>query len=508
MRSTLLTAAALVTLSACSGSETSPPAGDLPLPPAFMPLQPELFSAPGAQPNAWADYDLDGDLDLFVGFRGGANRLYRNDAGTFKDVADSVGLADAGETRAAAWGDYDGDGDLDLYVGFADSVPKPNRLYRNDDRGRRFTDVAADVGVQESGNTRQPVFVDYDGDGDLDLFVAFRDKPNRLYRNEGGTFTDVAEAAGVADARRTVGAVWFDMDGDSDLDLFVANQNGDEDGVYRNQGDGTFKDVASELGMNAPGRPEDQGSVGVAVADYDNDGDLDLFVASYGPDVLWQNQGDGTFKNVAAGTPLAADAHSVAAAWGDYDNDGWLDLFVGRYLSGEAQVPDALFRNTGSGFEDVTPPIVLEKGASHGVVWADYDQDGDVDLALANNDLAGTHPLYVNGLPVVRGARSLEVLILNGKNGWTRAGTKVTATAEDVDPAHPEGWRSARLMDAGGGYCSQGAQPIHFGFPGWVTRVSVHVEWFEKGQPRTATVTGVELAKFQHQWLVLRLGVQ
>ncbi len=496
-------------LAVCGGAEPAPPSAELPLAPSFLPLQPEIFSAPGAQPNAWADYDVDGDLDLFVGFRGRANRLYRNDAGAFTDVAAELGLADEEETRAAAWGDYDGDGDLDLYVGFADSMPKPNRLYRSDDKGQRFTDVAAEVGVQETGNTRQPVFVDYDGDGDVDLFVAFRDKPNRLYRNDGGTFTDVTSASGAGDPRRTVGAVWFDMDGDGDLDLFTANQNGDEDGVFRNQGDGTFRDVAAELGMNQPGRTEAQGSVGVAVADYDNDGDLDLFVPSYGPDVLWQNQGDGTFRNVAAGTPLAAEAHSVAAAWGDYDNDGWVDLFVGRYLADQAQVPDALFRNTGSGFEDVTPPIVLEKGASHGVSWADYDLDGDVDLALANNaDPDGTHPLYVNGLPAAQGARSLQVLVLNGQGRLTRAGTKVTATAEDIVPEHPEGFRTARLLDAGGGYSSQGGTPAHFGFPAWVTRATVHVEWFEKGQARTATVSGVELAAFQHKWLVLSLGVQ
>ncbi len=508
MRFRIVLAAAAALLAACSGADEASVPGDVPLPPSFLPLQPDVFGAPGAQPIAWADYDLDGDLDLFVGFRGGANRLYRNDTGAFTDVAAQVGLADQEETRAAAWGDYDGDGDLDLYVGFADSMPKANRLYRNEERGLRFTDVAAEAGVQESGNTRQPAFVDYDGDGDLDLFVAFREKPNRLYRNDGGVFTDVAASAGVADPRRTVGAVWFDMDGDGDLDLFVANQNGDEDGFYRNQGDGTFVDAAAELGMNAAGRPAEFGSVGVAVADYDNDGDLDLYVASYGPDVLWQNQGDGTFRNVAAGTLLAADAHSVAAAWGDYDNDGSADLYVGRYLSGQAQVPDALFRNAGGVFEDVTPPGLLEQGASHGVAWADYDGDGDLDLALANNDPAGTHALWVNGLPAERGARSLQVVVLDGRSSWTRAGAMVVATAEDVVPEHPEGFRTARLVDSGGGYCSQGAQPVHFGFPGWVTRVSVHVAWFEKGQRRTATVSGVELARFRHQWLVLRLGVQ
>lgn len=185
-----------------------------------------------------------------------------------------------------------------------------------------------------------------------------------------------------------------------------------------------------------------------------------------------------------------------------------MDLFVGRYLSGEAQVSDALFRNIGGGFADVTPTILLVEGASHGVSWADFDLDGDVDLALANNDSAGTHPLYVNGLSAARGARSLQVLVLDGQGRWNRAGMKLTATAEDIVPAHPEGYRTGRILDAGGGYASQSAQPVHFGFPSWVTRVSVRVEWFEEGQPRTATVSGVELARFQHQWLVMRLGVE
>lgn len=493
-------------LGGCAGDDAAPAAGDLVVPPTFMAAQPDLFGAAGAQPIAWADYDLDGDLDVFVGFRGGANRLYRNDAGTFVDVAAEVGLDDAEETRAAAWGDYDGDGDLDLYVGFAAETGKVNRLYRND-RGT-FTDVAAEAGVAETGTTRQPVWVDYDGDADMDLFVAFRDKPNRLYRNDGGSFTDVGADVGVADPRRTVGAVWFDMDGDSDLDLFVANQNGDEDGVFLNQGDGTFRDAAAEMGMNQPRRGEDLGSVGVAVADYDNDGDLDLFVASYGPDVLWQNQGDGTYRNVAGGTPLADDHHSVAAAWGDYDNDGAVDLYVGRFLAAVAEEPDALFRNTGGGFEDVTPSALLERGASHGVVWADVDLDGDLDLALANNHAAGAHPLYVNGLPAARTGQSLHVAVVDGTNRWLRAGTKVTATAEDTHPDHPEGFRTARLVDAGGGYSSQSAQPVHFGFPSWVTRVSVHVEWFEKGEARTATVSGVGLAAFRYQWLVIRLAVE
>lgn len=472
--------------------------------PTFTSLQPELFSEFGAQANAWADFDGDGDLDLFVGFRGHPNRLYRNDSGTFVDVAGDVGLADAEETRAAAWGDYDADGDLDLYVGFAggDAGSGRNRLYRND-RADGFVDVASEVGVGQGGVTRQPTFVDYDGDGDVDLFVAFRDRANTLFRNDGATFSNVTDAAGIGDPRRTVGVSWFDMDGDADLDVFVANQNGDEDGFFRNLGDGTFQDVAPELGMHQPGRAADLGSVGVAVSDYDNDGDLDLFVASYGPDVLWQNQGDGTFTNVATGTPLAGDHHSVSAAWGDYDNDGWLDLYVNTFLSGEAEARDFLFRGEQGGFRDVTPQGLIEKGSSHGVAWADYDIDGDLDLALANNhDPLGTHPLYANDLGPVQGAQSLQVAIVDTEGRWVRPGAQVTVRRES------DGHVSSRLMDTGGGYSSQGATPVHFGLPAGAGPVTISVSWFEAGERRTSMVSGVEPARFRGQWIVLQLGVQ
>src|SRR5437870_3972825 len=113
--------------------------------PHFELVQPDLFSANGAQAIAWADFDNDGDLDQFVGFRGRPNRLYRQDHGRFEDVAAAVGLADTVETRAVAWGDFDGDGQIDLYVGFAGGVP--NKVYRNDGDGRHITDVAPAVGL-------------------------------------------------------------------------------------------------------------------------------------------------------------------------------------------------------------------------------------------------------------------------------------------------------------------------------------------------------------------------
>lgn len=489
--------AVVLVLGACAGADDGGvPEG--PLPPSFVALQPDLFSASGAQTNAWADYDGDGDLDVFVGFRGRPDRLYRNDRGTFVDVAAEVGVDATEETRAAAWGDYDLDGDPDLYVGFA-SADVPNRLYRNDG-AERFVDVAARVGVDRGGVTRQPSFVDVDGDGRLDLFVAFRDGPNALFRNEGDSFTDVTAEAGMGDRRRTVGAVWLDVDGDADLDLLVANQEGDEDGLYRNLGDGTFLDIAAEAGVSRPGRTEEEGSVGVAVSDYDNDGDLDIFVASYGPDVLWQNQGDGTFVDVAAGTPLAEDRHSVAAAWGDFDNDGRVDLYVNSFVAGEPEARDHLFRNTEEGFEDVTPPVMIEHGSSHGVAWADYDNDGDLDLALANNDPTGRHPVYVNTMDPARSAHSLNVGVVDGEGRWNRAGATVTLRTESG------GYVSARLVDTGGGYASQSVRPVHFGLPPGATEVSLTIEWFEAGQARSTTVSGIDPVGFRSRWLMLQLG--
>src|SRR5688572_13845436 len=266
--------------------------------PAFVPVQPDLFKDGAALTNAWADFDRDGDLDLFVGFSGTPNRLYRN-AGksgqhAFHNVADSLGVADARATRASAWGDYDADGDPDLFVGFAPGATSVFKLYRND--GSRFSDVTQAVGLAvDSGAVRQPSWIDLDFDGDLDLFVAMRDRPNLMYRNDANRFTEVAQTIGLADPRKSVGAVWFDYDEDGDLDLYVANQDGDANGLFRNDR-GRFTDVAETAGAAWGGRPAGvaaNGTVRPCIADVNNDGHLDLFLANYGPNGLLLNRGNG-----------------------------------------------------------------------------------------------------------------------------------------------------------------------------------------------------------------------
>ena len=469
---------ALMSIAFPRARASAPPVG-----PEFELVQPELFSAPGGMPNAWADFDNDGQLDEFVGFRGRPNRLYKQNHGRFEDVAAAVGLADNVETRAAAWGDYDADGNIDLYVGFIDGTP--NKLYHNDGSGRHFTDVAHALGVDLTGVTRQVSWIDYDNDGDLDLFIAFRDQPNRLFRNDGGRFTDVTRESGVGDPRKSVGAVWFDMDGDGDLDLFVANQNGDTNGLFRNDG-GHYVDVARDWGVEAPRASEEFGGVGPAVADYDGDGWFDLFVANYGPSALYRNDRGHRFVDVTTAAGLLFNQHATTPSWGDYDNDGRPDLYVAGFLVTETHYPDHLFHNVGGRFVDALPALVKDHDASHGVQWIDFDQDGALDLALTNNDPGGGHYLFRNLLPVARARQSLSVDVVDGRGRHTKPGAEVRVYA-----AGTRRLISSGLIDTGGGYCSQNVAPVHVA-TAEASRVDVEVTAMAPNGRRVTTFTGID----------------
>lgn len=440
--------------------------------PMFEAMQAELLGAPSAFTNAFADIDNDGDLDLFVGFDGKPNRLYRNDQGVFADVAAAAGVADARPTRAAAWGDMDADGDPDLLVGF---TPSPGasvlKVYRND--AARFVDVTEPSGlVVATGAVRQPAWVDVDADGDLDLFVAYRDRANALYRNDGGKFTDVAAALGLADPRRTVGAVWFDYDEDGDLDLADANMDGDANGLYRNDA-GKFTDVAAPAGVawggRAPTHPGN-GTVRVCTADIDHDGRFDLFAANYGPLGFFSNRGKGTFEDRSAAWAIAVDSRYDACAFADFDHDGRLDLYVNGTVTGGASWQDTLFRNTGAAFVDVTPAPIRRLQADHGVQWADVDGDGDVDLALTGARSDGMHLVLRNMLPAADAKRGLHVRVVDERGRATLAGAEVRVYAAGTTRLV-----GARIVDSGSGYDSQNDMPVHVGVPAGVTRVDVQV---------------------------------
>ena len=456
------------------------------IPPPFEPVQRGLFSTGTTLTNAFADYDNDGDLDLYVGFNGAANRLYRNDAGVFTDVAASAGVADTRATRSAAWADYDNDGDPDLMLGFAPGAASVLKLYRND--LGRFTDVTADAGLtRDSAGVRQFSWIDIDHDNDLDLFVALRDRPNAMYRNDGGRFTDIAASIGLADPRRSVGAIWFDYEEDGDLDLYVANQDGDKNGLFRNVG-GTFTDVADSAGVSWGGRQPNEatnGTVRPCAADVNGDGHLDLFAANYGRNGLMLYRGQGRFEDVSTAWGVGQDARYDACAFSDFDHDGRIDLYVNGTITGGISYRDILYRNTGSRFVEVTPDSIAALQADHGVQWADVDGDGDEDLALTGQRPDGMHAVLRNLNS--HAARSITVRVVNGLGRVTRPGAEVRVFA-----AGTRRLLAMRLVDTGSGYNAQNDMAVQIGLP-QNSGIDVEVIWPANGQRVTRLVRGVRL---------------
>ena len=467
--------------------------------PHFTVLQPDLLGLGTSFTNAAADYDGDGDLDLFVGFGGTPNRLYRNDGGVLKDVGAEVGLNAARGVRSAAWADYDGDGDPDLLVGFAPGSTSVLVLYRND--GGHFTDVTAAAGLSvATGAVRQLSFIDFDGDGDLDLSVMFRDRPNMLFRNTNGTFVEMADSVGLADTRKSVGALWVDADEDGDLDLLVANQDGDANALFRNDGN-HFTDIAESMGVAWGGRTPKlatNGSVRPCAADVDGDGHFDFFFANYGPNGLFLKR-NGTFTDVSAAWGINADGRYDTCAFADFDHDGALDMYVNGTVTGGTSYPDFLFRNAGGKFMDVTPDNVKALQADHGVLWFDIDRDGDLDLALAGAQATGMHYVLRNDLDSAAARRSLAVRVLDGRRHATRAGAEVRVFA-----AGTKTLLGTRLVDTGSGYNAQSDMPVNFGFAR-MQPVDVEVTWPSRGKRRVVRVRNVSLPKYAGTALVVRV---
>ena len=336
---------------------------------------------------AWGDYDGDGDVDLYVTNWGSSvsqsfNRLYQNTgSAAFSDVAQSAGVADAGNSVSAAWVDYDNDGDLDLYVV---NFFEQDQLYQNNGSGR-FSRATGSAGVNviSQGDESGAAWGDYDGDGDLDLYICKYYFRNSLYHNNGsGSFSEVGVTAGVADIRDSEDAAWADYDDDGDLDLYVVNRE-QNNAFYKNNGDGSFSDVAGALSL-------DNTDVGRSArwVDFDRDGDLDLFLANVGANALYRNDG-GSFVDVADGDMKSISGAWVSwiGAWGDFDADGWTDVFVANGAEAKSGQVSPLLRNNNGIFSDVTAASgISAAGASAmsaGVAY--YDGDCDLDLYVVNS---------------------------------------------------------------------------------------------------------------------------
>ncbi|MBN1558737.1 VCBS repeat-containing protein, partial [candidate division KSB1 bacterium] len=330
---------------------------------------------------SWGDYDNDGDIDLVVANGNENNFLYNNNGdGSFTKITEGIIVNDGGNSNGCSWGDYDNDGDLDLFVANWNSWEN-NYLYSNNGDGT-FTKITDGAIVNDGGSSAGCCWGDYDNDGDLDLFVTnIFGKNNLLYANNGdGTFTKITEGTIVNDGGDSRGCSWGDYDNDGDLDLFVANLY-KSSFLYANNGNGTFSKITEGDIVNDGGY-----SFGGSWGDYDNDGDLDLFVAHYSDaenNLLYTNNGDGTFTKIIEGVIVNDGGYSVGSSWGDYDNDGDVDLFVANEIE-----DNFLYANNGDGtFTKITVgDIVNDDGISYGCGWADYDNDGDIDLFVATHN--------------------------------------------------------------------------------------------------------------------------
>jgi enediyne biosynthesis protein E4 len=384
---------------------------------------------------AWLDYDDDGFQDLFFvnGAPGSANALYHNNRdGTFRDVTAQAGVAGSADKTSfktgAAVGDFDNDGDLDLYV----TALGPNVLYRNNHDGT-FTNVTATAGVAGPSIewSTSAGFFDYDRDGDLDLYVTnyltdpperspycgfqregyrmycsptqFDGTADRLYRNNGdGTFADVSKAAGIANpAGKGLGVVFCDFDQDANVDIYVANDLV-RNFLYRNNGDGTFRDVAYGAGVGFDQNGKPQAGMGVDCGDVDGNGFPDLFVTNFSDELntLYMNRGKGLFEDLTEKAGLASGYSPLGFGTKlfDVDNDGDLDIHVtnGHVIDNihlyrpaltYAQ-RDLLYENTGRGqFFDITNsagPALQAERVGRGLAVADFDNDGDLDVAISS----------------------------------------------------------------------------------------------------------------------------
>ena len=533
------------------------------------------------------DYDNDGDLDVYLVQWGRldeinrdrddavSSRLFRNDLVSgadgkvadkkrtlrFTDVTKQAGVGRERYGMGTAVGDYDNDGDIDLFV----TAFGPDTLYSNSGDGT-FTDVTSAASLKEAGTgwiwSSSAAFLDYDRDGDLDLFVAnyldftpatnklcydsvgardyctpraYRPVPDRLFRNEGnGTFTDVSDAAGITKADGAgLGVTTGDYDGDGWLDLYVAN-DGTPNQLWINQKNGTFADMGPVSGaaVNASGNPE--GSMGIASGDYDADGDEDLLITNIvgETNALYVNNGRGDFddQRVRAGVAQPTAAFTgFGTDWFDYDNDGWLDLFVAngavniipsqRGERAPFRMTNQLFRNLGSSpvagsgagslvrFAEVTSqagPAFARPEVNRGAAFADIDNDGDVDVLVTTNN--GPVRLLLNQTSRAEAATAGSP---NGsRHHWLQirldqAGRNRFALGARVGierAGKPTVWRRVR---SDGSYLSSSDHRIHIGLGASAAIEAVVVEWPDPGP--ASSVSNTQAHASRERWTNIQI---
>jgi len=494
---------------------------------------------------AFFDYDNDGWLDIFLlsgtrlegPVKTATNRLYKNNRdGTFTDVTSSAGLLASGWASAVTIGDYNNDGFEDLFITYYGRQV----LYRNNGDGT-FTDVTSASGALKSVSASQwasgCTFVDYDRDGYLDLFVAtYLDldratlpkpgenancnwkgipvncgprglKPGfyRLYHNNGdGTFTDVSEPSGIAKSGGgyAMTAVAADFDNDGWPDIFVACDS-TPSFFFRNNHDGTFREEGLIRGVALSEDGQEQAGMGVAVGDFNLDGNLDLFKTHFSDDTdgLYQNDGKGIFEDVTVRSGLGVETRYVGwgAGMADLDNNGWPDLFVAtgsvypevsRVLAEYPyKTPRLIFRNLGFAaggrvkFEELIAeagPGISAARASRGCAFGDFDNDGDLDILIMNMN----EPPSLLRNDVSGAGHWLKVLLIGVKSNRSAIGSRVTAAYA--------GKLQVQEVTAQSSFYSVNDRRLHFGL-GPAATADLTIRWTNGGTERLANVASNQL---------------
>ena len=492
---------------------------------AGRPAKDHLLDSAGAG-AAWLDYDCDGRLDLFLpnGWRldgpriveRGRYALYQGLAdGTFRDVTDEAGVQGDGRWGAGAFvADYDADGWPDILV----TTFGRNLLYRNLGNGR-FQDVAARVGVESPGWNTGAAFLDADGDGDLDLYLAsyidatldsvltaklslswrgleqvafgpfgLKGAPDHFFRFEDGRYVEATSEAGLEDRALGFGFAVraADVDEDGDVDIYVANDS-DANYLYRNEGRGVFKEVGTWSGCALDGNGAAQAGMGVAMGDATGDGTLDIFVTNFAEDAstLYRGVGRGMFEDASRETGVAKPTYrplSWGTAMADLDNDGDLDIVIanGHIYPQVDRHPDVvgtyaqrnlLLENMGARatpvFRDATAqagPGFDQVRSSRGVAVGDYDNDGDLDLLITHTDAPPS--LLRND---TAGGAWLTVVCEGAHGEINPIGARVSVRVGDRTQ-----WRD---IAAGDSYMSTHDPRLHFGLGASATVDQVDVRW-------------------------------
>jgi len=422
-----------------------------------------LQSLSGNEGIAIGDFNNDGWEDIYVSVPSGMNRLCKNMGdGSFQEVALSSGVAVLEQSIASTWGDINNDGFLDLYVS---TVNENDHLFLNNGN-ETFEEITLSAGINNTTNTKAVNMADVNNDGFLDIYLSNFLSENALLINQGNnTFKNKIDESGASDDGPSMGGVFFDYDNDGDVDLYLTHDHFVPNILYQNNGEGVFLDVGKSARVNSIGY-----GMGVDVGDVDNDGWLDIYVTNLFQNVLFKNDGDGTFSNISE----SANVDDLGMGWGilflDFDKDGLMDIYVANEsdFMNPAE-PNVLYKNRGNlTFEKVeTNENVSNIDNSFGVACFDYNLDGNIDIAVANRDTGEHLQLFQN---TERIGNWVGIKLLGVESNRNGIGAKIRAV-DNLGQLH------YKELTAGHGWASQNTNILTLGLGEATALESLVILW-------------------------------